>query len=102
MYTKRQQIISTKESLANFFEGYDVYNAVLPGLLGNPTTSRESYEITVYQYRPDLIAKDFYGSESYMGVLMLQTGLSLEGYKKGTVLKLIPKTELDELLRQCR
>jgi hypothetical protein len=54
--------------------------------------------ITRYEYRPDLIAKDIYGSTSYQGVLMAQCRISLNGYTRGTVLRIIPKSELDKII----
>lgn len=98
MYNKSNTIISNKENLANYIEGIDVYNSSLLEYLNNPNITRELYEITVYEYRPDLIAEDYYGSSSYVGLLTLQAAKGLESYKRGSILRLIPKNILDNLL----
>ena len=98
MYTKNNSIISNKNELANYIEGNDVYNAALLLYMNDPRIERTSYTITAWEYRPDLIAKDFYGETSYQGLLMLQAGTSLEGYRRGYTIQLIPKTTLDNIL----
>jgi hypothetical protein len=67
--------------------------------LKDPGLEREEYEIKTFEYRPDLIAQDFYGSTDYEGLLMIQTGTTLVNYKKGETLMLISKSNLDSLLR---
>ena len=99
MYTRNKTITSNIENASNYIEGYDVYNSKLIEQLRDPALEREEYEITASEYRPDLIAEDYYGSDSYVGLLMIQTGTTLTNYKKGTVLSLIPKSELDSFLR---
>ena len=98
MYSKSKKITMSLNELSNYIEGYDVYNSQLIEILQTPGLQKDNYEITVYQYRPDLIAEDFYGSKDYTGVLMLQSGLVLTNFSKGTILKLIPKETLDRLL----
>lgn len=90
--------MSSKTELANYIEDYDVYNASILLYLNNPNIERTSYLITTYEYRPDLIAQDFYGDTSYQGLLMLQAGTSLLGYQRGSIIELIPKTTLDSIL----
>ena len=98
MYGKSNKIISSINEITNYIEGNDVYNSKLIEVLQTPGIEKESYEITVYQYRPDLIAEEFYGSKDYTGILMLQSGLVLTNFTKGTILQLIPKKTLDSLL----
>lgn len=98
MYTKKDRIISSKTDLSNYIEGVDVYNSELLTKLQDPSLNRDLYEITVFQYRPDLIAKDYYGSDKYVGLVMVQNGIGLSDYKKGTVLTLIGKTDLDQII----
>nr|DAE56691.1 MAG TPA: hypothetical protein [Bacteriophage sp.] len=98
MFTKKDEIISNKENLSNYIDGIDVYNSSILVYLNNPVIQRESVEITAYEYRPDLIAEAYYGSTSYAGLLMLQAARGLETYKRGAVLKLIPKKILDNIL----
>ena len=98
MYTKQNRIISNKAELANYIEDFDVYNSKLIEKLRNPALSKNVYEITVYEYRPDLIAQDFYGSTTYTGLVILQCGIGLESYTKGTVLSLLSKSTIDSIL----
>lgn len=98
MFSKKSKIISDKQNLVNYIDGIDVYNSELLIKLNDPGIERESYEITVYEYRPDLIAEDFYGSTSYTGLVVLMSSRGLETYTKGSVLKLIPKVKLDNIL----
>ena len=89
MCAKESRIIGARENLSNYIEGEDVYNSLFLHIINDPTIERSLYQITVYEYRPDLIARDFYGSEDYLGILLVQVGINLEQYKKGTVLSLI-------------
>lgn len=100
MYKKKEIILSSKESLANYIDGFDIYNSTLLYEMNDPYLPRENYEITVYEYRPDLIARDFYGSEKYTDLLFIQCAKTLSDFKKGTVLSLIPKKILDEILKK--
>lgn len=95
MFKKEKRIIGTKQNLNNYVEGYDVYNSYFLHVITDPTITKTPYEITVYEYRPDLIAEEFYGSKDYLGILLVQTGLSLEQYTRGTILELIPKYTID-------
>jgi len=99
MYKKEQKIISSIEDVSNYIEGYDIYNSTFLSLLYNTTEPKEKYEITVYEFRPDLICKDFYGSESYYGIFLLQTKKLLTEFSKGTVLELLPKSVVDNIIR---
>ena len=100
MYKKKDRIINSVENLSNYVEGNDVYNSTLFYFLADPTIEREPYQVTVYEYRPDLIAEDFYGSTEYMGILLVQLGLSLSDLKKGTTIFLIPKAIVDSIIDQ--
>ena len=75
-----------------------MYNSELLLRLSDQSLDREQYEITTYQYRPDLIAKDFYGDTSYEGLLLLQAARGLSGFTKGAVLTLLTKTALDSVI----
>ena len=99
MYTRNNKVSSSIDDIVNYIEGYDVYNSKLIEILRDPSLPREDYEIKTYEYRPDLIAKDFYGSEDYESLIMIQTGYTLTNFTLGTTLNLIPKTSLDSLLR---
>lgn len=98
MYKKVSRILSSINGLDNYIEGTDVYNSELLLRLSDQSLDREQYEITTYQYRPDLIAKDFYGDTSYEGLLLLQAARGLSGFTKGAVLTLLTKSALDSVI----
>lgn len=99
MYTRANKVSSGIEDIVNYIEGTDVYNSKLIEQLRDPSLPKEEYEITTSEYRPDLIAKEVYGSTNYESLLMIQTGTTLTNYRKGVTLELIPKANLDSLLR---
>lgn len=99
MFSKQSKIIGEKQNLSNYISGIDVYNSLILVKLSDPDIKREDYEITTHIYRPDLIAKDYYGSEDYSGFVMLQAARSLETYTKGSIIRLIPKSQLDTILK---
>ncbi len=98
MYNKRKTILAYKENLGNYIENFDVYNSLLLLRLSDTSLPRELYQIKTYEYRPDLISKDYYGSESYLEYVLLQGGMAIQSYKKGTILRLIPKDILDSII----
>ena len=99
MYSRAKIVSSGLEDIVNYISGSDVYNSKLIELLKDPGLEREEYEITTFEYRPDLIAQEVYGSTNYEGLLMIQTGTTLINYKRGETLMLITKDSLDSLLR---
>ena len=99
MYSRAKIVSYGLEDIVNYISGSDVYNSKLIELLKDPGLEREEYEITTFEYRPDLIAQEVYGSTNYEGLLMIQTGTTLINYKRGETLMLIPKDSLDSLLR---
>jgi len=99
MYSKANKVSSGIEDVVNYISGNDVYNSKLIEQLRDPGLPKEEYEIKTFEYRPDLIAKEVYGSTDYEGLLMIQTGSTLTNFKKGVTLNLIPKSNLDSLLR---
>lgn len=98
MFTKESKIINNKQNLSNYISGYDVYNSSLLIYLNDPQIERENYEIMTYTFRPDLIAQDYYGDVSYEGLVVLMASIGLESYTKGSVIQLIPKSVLDNIL----
>ena len=95
MYRKSNVIIGSKNEIGNYIEGYDIYNSALLYAIDDPKLPKSLYTIEVYEYRPDLIARDFYGSTDYLGLLVYQAGIGLENYKRGTTLRPIPKEVVD-------
>lgn len=98
MYRKPDRIITKKINLSNYVNGYDLYNSALIHQLTNPDIPREEYVINNYEYRPDLIAEEIYGSTEYLGLLLITQATPLNQYKKGVILSIIPKKILDGII----
>lgn len=98
MYQKANRIINSTRDLSNYIDSFDVYGSEFFYRLSDPTVEREEYIITTYQYRPDLIALDYYKDASYEGILMLLCGRDLASYTRGAVLRLIPKKTIDSII----
>ena len=98
MYSKENRIFSGTSKLENYIEDTDIYNSKLLFFLGDPNIQRTDYTILNYQYRPDLIARDFYGDVSYSSFIILQTGLPLSFFTIGRTIQLIPKDTLENIL----
>lgn len=99
MYTKENRLIGKRENLSNYVEGNDIYNSAFLHHISDPDIVKIPYQITINEYRPDMIAKDFYGSEDYLGILMVQIGSGFDQLTKGTILYLIPKDTIDAIIR---
>lgn len=97
MYKKSKSVSANKMDLSNYVENNDIYNSSLLSILKD--LDKEDYLIKTFEYRPDLIAKDIYGSSDYMGILVLTCGISLENYEKGRIIQVIPKTKIDYILK---
>ena len=98
MYKKKQRIISDETELSNYIDGFDIYNSLIIQKLADPSLQREFYEITVHEFRPDLIAEDFYGDPDYMGLLLIQVRVPITSLRRGVVLKLLPKETVDSII----
>ena len=98
MYKRSKKIISNKLELGNYIEDFDIYNSLFLRELLNPSLNRVDYLINNFELRPDLIAKDFYGSDEYTAILIIQTGAKLEDLVKGNILHLLPKETVDAIL----
>lgn len=98
MYTKEQKIQNSLTNLSNYIEGFDVYNSLFLQKISDPTLEREIYQITVHEFRPDLMAQDFYGSAEYMGILLVQAKVDLKSLKRGVILELLPKKTIDNII----
>jgi hypothetical protein len=98
MYKKSGNILTNRLDLSNYVEGFDLYNSTLILKLTDSELPRENYIISNYEFRPDLIAKDIYGSTKYMGILLITQAAGLEAYTKGTVLSVIPKDIVDKII----
>lgn len=98
MYTREDKISSNISELSNYIEEFDVFNSKFLYEISKPGVSKVSYKITVYEERPDLIAKDFYGSDTYLGIVLIQGGTDLSNYAKGNSISLIPKEKINSIL----
>lgn len=98
MYTRERQLHGMPSDICNYIDDIDVYDSTLIADLINPSIIKIPYEITRFDYRPDLIAKDFYGSESYLPYVILQTGKDIEEFTKGSTIYLTPKSVIDEII----
>lgn len=98
MYKKSQKITGRTSEISNYVEGIDIFNSTLLYKLTDPLIEREGFEITVEEYRPDLIAQKYYSNRDYLPYVILSCGLSLDQYKKGNIIRLIPKKILEEII----
>lgn len=98
MYTREDNITNSTSELSNYIEGFDVFNSKLLYELNKPDIIKQSYTIKVYEKRPDLIAKEVYGSDSYLGFVILQGGSDLDKYTIGSTISLIPKSTLNNII----
>lgn len=97
MFRQNKTINSNKTELANFIEDKDIFNSTLLCEMNKPGMEKVIYTVTS-NYRPDQVALDFYGSENYLGILLLQVNPSLTVFRKGSVLRLLPKETIDEII----
>ena len=89
---RRKNISINKYGLENYLEESDIYNSKLLNMLSeDPSIERIPYRIEQYEYRPDLICKDFYGSLDYYGLFLLTCGVSIDDFWLGNIIYLIPK-----------
>ena len=98
MYTKAGTIQASKYDFSNYIEGYDVYNSKIIELAKEHEDEKVDYLITTMDYRPDLIAQELYGDTKFVAFLMISTALGLEGYKKGTTIRVLPRGVFDEII----
>lgn len=90
---------SSFEGISQYIEGRDIFNSKILRDITDSSLNKVSYMITRYEYRPDLIAKDIYGSTEYTGLLMAQCRISVEGYVRGAVLRIVSKDTLDNIIK---
>lgn len=100
MYKKGKAIVSSKEELGNYIEEFDVYNSSFLTKLLDPSLPRDPYQITRYEYRPDLIAEDIYGSSSYTAILMVQVGMGIENYTKGSYITVLSRETVGRIISE--
>lgn len=99
MYTNSGNTITGRLNIANYIEGSDIYNSKLIAYISENDFDRVRYVIRTYEYRPDLISADFYGSTEYYGLFLLTCGVSIDDMKYGKILYLLPKSTLDFIIK---
>lgn len=101
MYKKIKQVATTSGTeLELFVEGFDLFGSnLLYKLALDPEIEKEDYTIKT-SYRPDLIAKEYYGSELYESFVIIQLG-KLSAATQGTTIKLIPKRFLERIMKEA-
>ena len=81
----------------NGIQGADLFDSVLLyNLALDKSLVRSDYIVRSNWYRPDLVAKDFYGDTRYEAFVILQAG-SIKNIRPGVILKLINKEDLNTL-----
>lgn len=85
-----------------YVEDHDVFNSYLVRRLNDPSLVKVSYVITRYEYRPDLIARDIYGSTDYTGMLMSQCRMGVAAYRRGMIIRVLSKSDLDRIINELR
>ena len=93
-----KKLTNNMKDLSGYIEGSDVYNSIIVDLFFVSFYERVPYEIRTFEFRPDLLAKDIYGDEKYMGIFILTCGVGLEGLYKGAVISVFPKSVIDEII----
>ena len=96
---RRQSLSTNKFGIENYIEGTDIYNSKFQCLMSaDPTYERIPYRIEQYEYRPDLICLDFYGSLDYYGLFLLTSGVTVEDLWIGNIIYLVPKGDLNTFI----
>lgn len=98
MFTKSPKINSSRTDFSNYIGGFDVYNARIFDLIKEYDDQRILYKITTKSYRPDLIAKDVYGSSDYLPFLLIASASGLSYYEKGNTISIFPKNVIDAII----
>lgn len=98
MYRRSKEYIkSGKIDPSRFIEGSDITNSELLYKIDN-LKEYNTYTITKYEHRIDLIAREIYGEESYSWLLLYINRLSVDDLVRGVKLNYIPKDSLTKIL----
>ena len=98
MYKKSRHVFTDKLDLSNYIEEFDTYNSEILSIISQSEIEREEYKIRKYEYRPDLISRDFYGDSKYLGLFLLTCGANFDDFKLGNTLYLIPRSTIDRII----
>jgi hypothetical protein len=98
----RSYAVSGKVDPERFIENIndvsDLANSDLLYKLDQEMESRRYYEITRYEYRIDLIAREIYGDIDYSWILMYINRLDVTDLVRGRKIQYIPPDILDEII----
>ena len=98
MFKRITKIIkSNNVSPEIFIEGNDYVNSELLTKI-DQFDEYESYTITKYEHRPDLLSKEIYGDVNYSWLLMYINRVSLGDLVRHKVLNIIPKHRLIDII----
>lgn len=77
----------------------DIGNSTLLYRLDRAST-KNTYTITKYEGRIDLIAREIYGNEKFSWILLYTNRIGVNDLKRGLVLEYIPFQELQSILNE--
>ena len=96
---RRKTISVNKNGIENYIDDTDIYNSKLLNIISaDSSIERVPYKIEQFEYRPDLICEDFYGSIDYYGLFLLTCGAEIDDFQLGNILYLIPKGTLNTFI----
>jgi len=98
MFTRQSTYLKTnKVSSELFIQGTDYNNAELLYKIDH-TEDRETYRVTKYERRIDLIAEDIYGDKSYYWLLLYMNKINNNNIVRNTELSYIPLNRLTAII----
>ena len=98
VFTRKRSFVKSDNASPNLFiEGDDIFSS---GLLHkvDKCSDRETYLVTRYEHRIELISKEIYGDEKYSWLLLYMNRMSVEDVVRGAVIKYILKAQLDAII----
>jgi len=81
---------------STYVEDLDIFNSELIYRLSK-VGRKVDYEITKYECRPDLIAADIYGKDSYQALLMFCNKMRADEFTIGKTIKYYEPVDIDQL-----
>ena len=99
MYTKvdKKKFSISNEEIEGYIDESDIFgSSLLYNISLNPFATREAYTIKTKEFRPDLVAKDYYGDVKYESYVILQAG-GIENIYPGNTIYLLTSSSLKGL-----
>lgn len=93
----KEYIKSGKVEPSRFIEGLGYNNSELLYKI-DEVREYNTYTITKYEHRIDLIAREIYGDEMYSWVILYINRISIDELVRGVKLNYIPKESLTKLI----